>query len=1535
MLSYPPQYSSPRPRLGLIASISAGLISLVPMTVSADVENITVPTSVSGSSLGAGLPYGSNGVTPLELTFDTSGSIPETAVINSVSLRVTGNSNNPSWRSEVGLLLSSPGGQSSSWDLGDDLGFPDSAGSWDTNSLSASTLSGGDASGVFTLIITEDYNDRRTDANITSVSLVIDYDPNLSIAMGGYLNGVFPDSDPTDGGPQPPQFLSQTGAFSSLANLTAVDGLLPYTVNSPLWSDAAAKKRWVAVPTDGNRDSPGEQVTFSPNDFWTFPEGTVAVKHFELNTVEGKPTAIRRLETRFMVVTANDFYGVTYRWNEEGTDAELLPDSASDDITITNLDNSTRIQRWDYPGRADCRACHKAEAGVTLGLNAYQLNGDFRYPGNSTEKNQLEEWVEQGLFSKAIGDVSSLPKAVKVDDQTATLRDRVNSYLAANCSSCHYPGNFTNDFDLRFKTDLNDAGIIDDVPLYPLGIADARVIAPQDPARSVMYFRVETEGIHKMAPISRNMKHPEAVATLEAWINTLSTSSPSNSPVANNDDGLTLVNTPTEIDAFSNDFDPDGDAFTLSESTSPSNGEISWTPAGVVTYTPDQDWSGTDQFSYIIRDAGGTFSNTATVIVVVSPLTGSSSVSFSDRSNLLPDSSDASGVAMGVADMNQDGYDDIVHLKEAVSLFVEYQDPTGGNFTRLSLGIPSSSSAWGMAVGDADNNGFPDIVTGGFNDGIHYQRANNNGTAFTETTLSSPTVFLQAINFADINMDGWLDIFACHDNGENAKWRNDGTGVMISNSSMMDTRTNPASDNSGNYGTVWTDYDNDGDLDLYISKCRLGVSSSNDPRRINQLFQNDGNGNYTEVGAAAGLRFGQQTWSTDFADIDNDGDLDCFVGNHDALSLIMRNNGNGTFTDVTADSGVSVNWDIIQCVFRDFNNDGWIDLFLTGPRHELWLNDGDGTFTEASNPFGNRDIQSCAVGDLNHDGFPDIYAGYASGYNSPVRSQPDKLFLSNTNGNNFLSVTLRGTTSNKLASGARLELHGPWGIQCREVRSGEGYGISHSFSQRFGMGGVAVADRLVIKWPSGAVDTAYNVSANQFLILEEGTSAPPVVTNPGNQISEGSAVVNLAISANDQTNDDLVFSATNLPTGLTINSSTGVISGTTTNGGVFPVTVAVSDGWSEVEISFTWTIGQSDEHFADANTVALYHFNSDYTDSSTNSLDLAVSGSVQLSGDNLGWMSNPTGQVARFGGAGDKLTVSIPDSLLLTAGDSRPLTIEARICPRAWVGFGVGNLPIISLEQDLMNHLKLEDSQWSSNPQGPRILSAGTPLVSSAQWAVAAPLNQWALLEISLDPDAGTVTTWIDSQPVSVVSTPFSVANASAWTLELGNFDGDLDEIYIHRGDADGGGTLPAVVTPSAAVAAETLGVPSTDPLAANLLTDSDGDGIANLVEVATGTDAFSGSSLTPLTMRIEQGGNTEVTYQVPDFGLATSQGYETAAFVYTIEVSEDLINWSPASLSNFTSEPSQTGGYQVITQQVGGSSSNSSQFVRLSVQAR
>ncbi|MDM9632838.1 CRTAC1 family protein, partial [Robiginitalea aurantiaca] len=302
--------------------------------------------------------------------------------------------------------------------------------------------------------------------------------------------------------------------------------------------------------------------------------------------------------------------------------------------------------------------------------------------------------------------------------------------------------------------------------------------------------------------------------------------------------------------------------------------------------------------------------------------------------------------------------------------------------------------------------------------------------------------------------------------------------------------TVPSSDNSGNYASTWIDYDNDGDLDLYISKCRGGVTDPTDPRRINMLMQNDGNNNFTEKAAEANLKNGEQTWLTDFGDIDNDGDLDAIIINHGSGPNLMQNNGDGTFTEITASSGLlpTLNPENIygvQGFFKDFNNDGFLDLMVSGDAHFLFYNNGNGTFDLAPNPFNSNTIQSFTVGDLNHDGFLDIYAGYATGLNTPTTVK-DKLWINQGNSNNFFNVQLQGVQSNINGIGARVELYGPWGIQIRDVKSGEGYGVMNSLTQHFGLGANTTIDRVVVKWPSGIVDEIFNPSPNQFLTIQEG-----------------------------------------------------------------------------------------------------------------------------------------------------------------------------------------------------------------------------------------------------------------------------------------------------------------------------------------------------------------------------------------------------------------------------------------------------------------
>lgn len=447
--------------------------------------------------------------------------------------------------------------------------------------------------------------------------------------------------------------------------------------------------------------------------------------------------------------------------------------------------------------------------------------------------------------------------------------------------------------------------------------------------------------------------------------------------------------------------------------------------------------------------------------------------------------------------MNGDGLDDIIRLDDARYLQIEYQN-TNGVFTWLNYGnLAGTGNEWGLCIADVDENGYNDIFTGGAYNGKKLLIANSTGTNYTSNSLSGSNIFIQNLNFIDIDNNGTIDIFACHDEGVSSAYNNDGNGNMTQdNAGLINAVSTIPSDNSGNYGSIWVDYDNDGDQDLYISKCRLGVSNPNDGRRVNLLFQNDGSGNFTEVGVAAGLVPYAQSWSANFEDIDNDGDLDCVLINHDVSSIIYVNNGNGTFTDITATSGIATELNDlgsggIQVIMEDFDNDTFIDLFITSryASHALFKNNGDLTFSKMPSPFGlgSDNIQSAAVGDLNNDGFIDVVAGFAIGYNSPT-NDPDILFYNNGNSNNWSEIRLQGGPSNINGIGARIELHTATGVQIREVRSGESYGTMNSLMTHFGLGTQTAITKIVVKWPSGIVDELFNPNINESILIIEGAT---------------------------------------------------------------------------------------------------------------------------------------------------------------------------------------------------------------------------------------------------------------------------------------------------------------------------------------------------------------------------------------------------------------------------------------------------------------
>lgn len=417
----------------------------------------------------------------------------------------------------------------------------------------------------------------------------------------------------------------------------------------------------------------------------------------------------------------------------------------------------------------------------------------------------------------------------------------------------------------------------------------------------------------------------------------------------------------------------------------------------------------------------------------------------------------------GLVDMNGDFLDDLVSISNN-QIEIHYQQ-SNGSFTSQVYPTPTVASgylpSWSVTAADYNADGYTDLLYGGGN-GVTFMRSLPGGTGF-ERIAFTQYVFSQRGNFIDINNDGHLDAFMCHDVAPNVYFLNDGNGNLAFNQGGMGIFPT-----GGNYGSIWVDYDNDGDADLFIAKCRGGATNG---ANMNEMHRNNGNGTFTEVGEEVGLRDGIQTWSSAWADYDNDGFMDVFVGassNANGMHKLMRNNGNGTFTDITASTGIaSFTQTGIEFVAHDFDNDGFVDIFC-GDNGVILRNNGDMTFTAHSVL-----PTSGSVGDVNNDGFLDVYNG-------------NNLRINQSNGNHWIKIHLQGVQSNRNGIGARVEIYGAWGKQIRDVRSGDGFRYMSSLNTHFGIGSQTEITQVIVRWPSGTVDVISNPPIDQALFILEG-----------------------------------------------------------------------------------------------------------------------------------------------------------------------------------------------------------------------------------------------------------------------------------------------------------------------------------------------------------------------------------------------------------------------------------------------------------------
>jgi glucose/arabinose dehydrogenase/mono/diheme cytochrome c family protein len=311
-------------------------------------------------------------------------------------------------------------------------------------------------------------------------------------------------------GTAPPLLLSQTGVFSDLATLTPQAGLVPYAPNVPFWSDHAIKSRWFAIK------NLTDTFGFSQNGNWTFPTGMTWIKHFDINTTRGNPATRRKLETRIIVKTATEIYGLTYKWRADQSDADLVPEQGLTEL----IPASSPAQTWRYPSRTECRVCHTDGGGLALSFNTPQLNRTHPY-GTQTP-HQIEAMMAAGYITPGTAPtaVATLPKYAAADDATSSLEWRVRSYLAVNCAQCHQPGGAAvGNWDARATTPTDAAQLINGLLVNDGGDPLHRWCIPGDTSRSMILKRLSGIGANRMPPLGTTERDLAAEQLLTEWIN--------------------------------------------------------------------------------------------------------------------------------------------------------------------------------------------------------------------------------------------------------------------------------------------------------------------------------------------------------------------------------------------------------------------------------------------------------------------------------------------------------------------------------------------------------------------------------------------------------------------------------------------------------------------------------------------------------------------------------------------------------------------------------------------------------------------------------------------------------------------------------------------------------------------------------------------------------------------------------------------------------------------------------------------------------
>lgn len=448
------------------------------------------------------------------------------------------------------------------------------------------------------------------------------------------------------------------------------------------------------------------------------------------------------------------------------------------------------------------------------------------------------------------------------------------------------------------------------------------------------------------------------------------------------------------------------------------------------------------------------------------------------------------GVAIG--DYDNDGRDDIFCTRFNAPCAL-YRNLGNGVFVNMALqaGVALVATATVATWADIDNDGWLDLYVGCRDHPSHLYRNRGNGT-FEDITQSAGVAEgtqLRAALWSDINLDGDVDLYVARLGMDNILFLNNGNNTFTDVTAQAGVR-----DTLLNLGAVFFDYDNDGDADLYLT---------HDAHQPFILYRNNGNSTFTDVSAAAAANLAAMGMGVDFGDIDNDGWLDLYITNL-LDNALLRNNGDGTFTNVAISAGVNdpgMGW---GCNWLDFDNDGWQDIYVANDSYfspvpnRLYRNTGTGTFLDVAQGTVVMSMEGAygsATLDFNGDGKVDIMVANSGGTvgNQLFRNDCDQ-------DNRWVRFRLRGTVANRAAIGARVTLDINGMKLTDEVAAGSGYAGQNSLVLHFGLGQVSLIPKVTVRWPGGDEEVFTNVPSNQTWNITQGqgilTAVEPLAESP-------------------------------------------------------------------------------------------------------------------------------------------------------------------------------------------------------------------------------------------------------------------------------------------------------------------------------------------------------------------------------------------------------------------------------------------------------